>query len=156
MRSVAASNTPVVVAPSIAPTAPEGIDPIFRAIEAHHQATMAFLRAVNVESRLAPGAPKFKQASAVTNRMWDAFERASEGLVAKPPTSLPGAQALLTYVCRFNRGEFKAGKRNCTGPEMWPVDLHFLDEKLLTVVGKVMTDVANPDAACAAPVNQRV
>lgn len=157
MRRTTASNTPVVIAPSIAPTTPKDTDPIFGAINAHHQATMAFLRAVDIENQLPPRGPKFKKASAVTNRMWDDFSRASERLVERPPTSLGGARALLDYVCRFNRGEFKAGKHNYTEPEMWPADLHVLDEKLLTILDKVIAEAAViTDADCAKPAHQRV
>src|SRR5690242_6764453 len=119
MRRKSASKAPVVEAPSLAPTTPEDTDPIFDAINAHHQATMAFLRAVNLETRLAPTGQKLKKASVVTNKAWDEFRRASEGLVERAPTSLRGARALLDYVRRFNRGEFKVGKGNYTEPEMW-------------------------------------
>ena len=104
MRKKAASKPPVVEAPSLAPTTHEDTDPIFDAINAHHQVTMAFLRAVNLETRLAPTGPKLKKASVVTNKAWDEFRRASERLVERPPTSLRGARALLDYVRRFNHG----------------------------------------------------
>ena len=152
MRRKAASKPPVVAAPSLAPTTPEDRDPVFDAINMHHQATMAFLRAVNLETRLAPTGSKLKNASAVTNRAWDDFRRYSEKLVERPPTSLRGAQALLDYVCRFNRGEFKVGKGNYTEPDMWPTELHFLDEKLLTIVGQAIAEAAAmADAGCAKP-----
>jgi hypothetical protein len=157
MRKKSASKPPVVAAPSLAPTAHEDSDPIFDAINTHHQATMAFLRAVSLETRLAPGGPKLKKASVLTNRMWDDFRRASEGLVERGPTSLRGAQALLDYVCRFNRGEFKVGKGNYTEPEMWPTELHFLDEKLLTIVGQVIAEaVATADVGAVRPAHHRV
>jgi hypothetical protein len=89
--------------------------------------------------------------------MWDDFRRASEGLVERGPTSLRGAQALLDYVCRFNRGEFKVGKGNYTEPEMWPTELHFLDEKLLTIVGQVIAEAAaTVDVGAVRPAHHRV
>src|SRR5690349_20113707 len=157
MRRKSASKAPVVAAPSLAPTTPEDTDPIFDAINAHHQITMAFLEAVNLETGLAPGGAKFKKASAATNRAWDDLRRASERLVERSPTSLRGAQALLEHVCRFNRGEFKVGKGNYTEPEMWPTELHFLDENLLTIVGQVIADaVATADTGFVKPARQRV
>jgi hypothetical protein len=120
-------------------------DPSWGAIETHRRATMAFLRAIKVESQLAPRDRKFKAASVAANRKWAAFKRASEKLVERPPSSWAGLRALLDYVHRFNTGAFEVGKGNYTEPELWPEDLRFLAEKLPAAVGKAIAQISTSD-----------